>query len=72
MINLSLSQGDAWLFACAFAANFVIGIYHLMVVFDTIKFNANVRPGAAILLGLVYASPPVLLALTVARFGHII
>lgn len=72
MITLSLTNGDAWLLASAFAANFTLGVYHLLVVLETIKQRPGFPLFSAIILGLAYAGPPALLALSFARIGHIL
>lgn len=72
MITLSLTNGDAWLLACAFAANFVLGVYHLLVILETIRQRPSTRLSTAIIVSLAYVSPPTLLVLAIARAGHII
>lgn len=71
MTTLTLSHGTAWLIACTVAANFTMGIYHLMVVLDTIKRRPMPMLTAFLLAG-AYAGPPAMLILSVAKATHIL
>lgn len=71
-MSVTIAEPDLWLLSIAIAANLVMGIYHLMLMFEAMKQNPQVRALTAVMLGIAYIAPPTLLVLAVAKIGHIV
>ena len=72
MITLTYSHATAWLIAFTAMANLVLGIYHLLIVLETIRDAQRTPLIPAISLGLAYVGPPALIVITFARLAGII
>ena len=68
---MTLEPNAYTLLYCALGANFGIGLYHLLLVLETIK-ESHMKTRHALFLGFAYASPPTLIVLALARLAGII